>query len=696
MGKGYARYSGPLDEETGKTGDRPIDIGVYEYQYFSKFQTMEKIYVATEESGDKSGSSWANATSDLRGAIVGASNPTVNDGDRTVYVRDGEYSLPRLSAGAAYVLNMSDRELLSDGLTVKGSCTGVGEEQNFSNQSVIRNHENSEKAGTLLTVNSNDKYVRIEGFTFINDKDDGIGISANAGTGSFTLANSAMRGNSGSGLKISDNNSGKVLIYNTLFADGGTGLTGGDNNVTLVNTTFANNGTDMTGTPNVYNSVSWNNGTQNMSANTDNKLFVSFASEAEALTNNANIQSGPNFVDPLNKDIEQRDYHIRPSLTLLNAGANDNYVNHVLHQIGYEDANAIPETERDLGNNKRLTDNTIDIGAYEYEAPLQPIVYVKADLVSPTKDGRSWQTALDDLQGVADLVGIYASQHTDDNASGYVFVHNNVKNRTVSLTLPNTKVYGGMNDETSTASDVTEIVSELLSKRSGLIERASDARSTLTDVTVNASGAVVDGFEVSGNVNLGNGGYLSTSVVKEGSEISGTGTGEGILYNTLVYGDVQNVKAVNVTATGTITGSDGSGNNRASVTETNTYVTDDEWKYQLMEISDDIDGGKALDETNACIYFVGHSRDIAGNNRIRIPRKVDNGCFETWDINTGDGEIIATDYPHGKSVVYVREGNELSINGDVYNTASPFNPGVLLLEHQAGLRGNGNSVLCLM
>ena len=49
------------------------------------------------------------------------------------------------------------------------------------------------------------------------------------------------------------------------------------------------------------------------------------------------------------------------------------------------------------------------------------------------------------------------------------------------------------------------------------------------------------------------------------------------------------------------------------------------------------------------------------------------------------------DYPHGKSVVYVREGHELQLERD-YTASSPFNPGFLLLEHGAGLWGNGKRV----
>ena len=706
MGSGYNRYSGPLDDE-GNPDDKPIDIGLYEYQYKNNFQTMKAIYVATDEGdGDGSGRDWANATSDLRGAIAGASNPLDEPGARTIYVRDGVYELDRLSGGTAFTANLSNSDL-SDGLTIKGSCTGVGlgdeAQQDFSNQSVIRNHA-ATTTNQLMAVRANSgKYVRIEGFTFINESSGGTGIDAttNDANSTFILANSALR-QTATGVNISGN-TGSVLIYNTLFADGGTGLNvqSGAGNVTLVNTTFANNSVaDMNaGLSNVYNSVSWNNTVQKMQ-DTEGHSNKVFTFTGEATDNNADIQNGPNFVDPLNTDASLRDYHIRPSLTLLNKGDNALYAQHVLNN-----GNASLANEKDLGNNARVTDPSIDIGAYEYEAPLQPIVYVRADLSIQTPDGKSWDTALGDLQGAADLASIYA--HDDEKKTGYVFVDRSVKNADLRITLPRTKVYGGMNRETSDVvydengtidnDKVEQVVDYLLNERAGLIERTSTYRSTLNDVTVNAEGSVVDGFEVNGSAAVNNG-YLSTSVVNGNV----TGADGGILYNSLVYGNVSGVKTVNVTATasadgtadGTIDAAKGNANNRAGVTETNTYVTSDDWKYQLMETSRDIDGG-TLQDLQPYTDMVGHSRDIAGNKRIRVRDGVDKGCFETWNI-TADASVTDTDYPHGQSVVYVRagsgadaEGAELTVEKK-YTESSPFNPGVLLLEHRAGLRVKGN------
>ena len=687
----YLRYAGPLDEN-GKEMDKTIDIGVYEYQYELAFPKMDAIYVATIESGKGDGTNWANATSDIRGALVAMANPTgsqVNpyEKNKAVYIKAGEYSLPKLSAGTAFTVSMSTSDEFGESLTVKGSYNESGV-QDFSQPTIITTQEsNANETVRLMDVEANNKPVTIEGLTFINKNTTtagGTGMQAGTTGGKLTLKQVAFRGNKANGLDIVSGSSGNILLVNTLFADGGTGLNGADSRTTVVNATFANNNkVDLTtaalgNVPAVYNSVSWNNYTQNLTTDDTNNNVAINRNVA-----NDNVNEGPNFRDPNNADIYSRDYRIRPSVKLLNKGNKDNY----LGQVGISSF----DDETDLGNNARLVDTDIDVGAYEYEAPLQPIVYVKPDLTG-TADGKSWETALDDLQGAVDLAGLYA---LDNSKTGYVFVHGNYHDTgLLNLSLGNTKVYGGMNDERSTETGTEDIVSDLLGKRKGIIENSN--RSSLENVTISADG-VVDGFVVTGTATV-NSGALSTSVVN--NDVSGEA--DGLLYNSLVLGNVSDVKAVNVTATSMIADVTGNGNNRASVTKTNTYVTDDYWKYQLMETSEtstDIDPTDTRTDINDYMVKVGHERDLIGNKRIR--NIVDNGCFETWDICDGmtSGNVItSTDYPVGKSVVYVRKGQELKIENATDGTlvykdeASAFNPGFLLLEHQAGLRGNGNYI----
>ena len=669
----YVRYSGPRNENNNELC-KPIDIGLYEYQYVSNFSTMPAIYVATLSAGNGSGDSWANATDDLRGAIVGASNPTVQAGTRRIFVRDGKYTWSRLSAGSAYILNMSDNSL-SDSLILKGSCTGSGEQQDFSKPTVVRNDV---ETSILMSVTANGKDVVFEGFTFANhsasETAKGMEVSVQP-SGSLTLKNCGFRQNP-VGLNV-EGNSGPVLIYNTLFADGGTGLAA-DGNTTVVNATFAQNTTDLTGTPKgIYNSVAWKNGKQKLTTDTEKKNVA-----IPGTVDNDNVLEGPNFVDPDNADVMNRDYRIRPNLLLLNKGNKKHYTDYALG-LTAADA-AIPADEKDLANNARLTGDEIDVGAYEYEATLKPIVYVKADLTG-TADGNSWTTALGDLQGAVDLAGIYVNGNPGEHA--YVFVHNNYRDAgPLNLSMPGVKVYGGMNDETSAATDVSGIVSDLLTQRKGMLE--STGRSSLQDVTLGTD-VVVDGFVVKGAATVNNG-ILSTSILNGAV----AGQSDGVLYNSLALNGVSGVKAVNVTATGTIADVTGSGNNRTSVSETNAYVTDDYWKYQLME-TDDANLDKGTDSiTQTCIDKVGHSRDLIGNQRIR--NAVDNGCFETWNI-TGNYTITSADKPVGKSVVYVRKEQELQIqkaeDGSlVYPDGQYFSPGYLLLEHHAGLRGCGNYI----
>lgn len=667
----YLRYAGPLKED-GTSADKPIDIGLYEYQYEITFPQMDAIYVATVESGKADGSNWANATSDLRGALTAMANPTGGTvKDKAVYIKAGEYSLPRMSTGTAFTVSMGDTQY-GESLNVKGSYNESGV-QDFSKPTVITTQEsNADVTSLLMDVAANNKPVTIEGLTFINkNSNGGTGMQASTGGGKVTLKNAGFRGNKANGLNIVSGSSGKILLVNTLFADGGTGLNGADSRTTVVNATFANNKADITtsaSAPSVYNSVSWNNDTQNLTTDDYNKNVAITRGVA-----NDNVNEGPNFRDPDNADVYNRDYRIRPSVKLLNKGSNANYAEQALA------AETIPAEEKDLGNNQRVVDGSVDIGAYEYEAPLQPIVYVKADLTA-TADGKSWETALGDLQGAVDLAGLYALGHSGQN--GYVFVHGNYHDTgLLNMSLGNTKVYGSMNDERSAETETDRIVSDLLSKRKGMLIAAS--RSSLENVTIGADG-VIDGFEITGKPVV-NAGVLSTSIVNNGVE----GAAGGLLYNSLVLGSVNAVKAVNVTSAEAINGAAGSGNNRASVTETNSYVTDDYWEYQLMETSQDIDPTGNRTDINEYMMKVGHERDLIGNRRIR--NAVDNGCFETWNISS-DYAITADDYPVGRSVVYVRKGQELSVKAGVYPNGNAFNPGYLLLEHQAGLRGNGNYI----
>lgn len=708
----YNRYVGPKDEN-GNVAEKPIDIGMYEFQYVFKFTDFEEVYIGMEEKGNGDGSSWDNQSTDLRGAIIAMANPTgstttgsTTNSKRKVFVRGGTYYSPTYSSGDAFslIVNKAEKAKLIESIELVGGCTGSKntdgtEVQDFSKPSVLI--ENPAKVGettNLLNIVTNGKPVTISGFTFQNQSGVGVKAMVNLSTNNegslLKVHNSAFRKNKGTGMVVNndaatkDNESG-IKMWNVLFADGeGNGLKiKNSQSADITNATFANNkDTAVVGTQSVYNSVAWKNGTQNLK--TANRNIV-----IEKTIENGDVLNGPNFVDP-----EHGDYRIRPSLKLLDQGSNNKYKQNVgLKNIYKDESKKVLDfakmfaKEKDLGNTARLIGDSIDIGAYECDTKMIQIIYVKeGSAVAGT--GENWDSPTNDLQGAINLAELYANKHAGEY--GYVFVDRNLKADNVNISMPGVKMFGSMREETSSATGTENIVSDLLSQRKGIIE--SSTQSAINGLTLNNATTgtenrmcLVDGFKVSGNVSLQGNSMLSTSLLDANAKVSGDAS--GLLYNSLVLGTVKDVKSVNVTAASALPSPDGSAANRASVTTDNKYVKDEYWKYQLDETDKaNINANTDASKTQGCIDMVMHNHDLAGNQRIRD--KVDNGCFETWYL-TNDATANQDDYPHGKSVVYVMtEDKELKLDNTFYTETNPFSPGFLLLKHHAGLRGNNSYV----
>lgn len=643
----YYRYMGQKPLFGAAEQPKVIDIGLFEYQYKSAFQTMDRIYVDTQEHGDGSGDSWSNATSDLRGAIIALSDPTGGGTDKEIHIRGGEYPQSQLYVGGiAYQANMNGSNSNLNSLTIKGSYAENGF-QDFSQPTVFLPLQ-SKPVNTLFYAKTNGKTLNIEGITFSGALASGFSAENNGGT--VKLKNVALRKNK-TGADIQG--TGNTLIANTLFADGTVGLTAEGDNVTVVNATFANNRTAVSGTQSIYNTVAWNSG-EGVATDKTGKHNVNLGT-----VDNDDILNGPNFVDP-----ENGNYMIRPSISLLDVADAGQYNT----LIGADAVNS----DKDLADNARLTGEGLDIGAYEYNAALQGIIYVKSNVAQTDGSGSSWQNPIKDLQGAIDLASIYANKNKGENA--YVFVHRDVDASNVRVNMPGVKVYGGMNDETgNTATDIINARSSVL----------SDDMSVINGLTVNGKSSLVDGFSVSGDVNVTQG-MLSTSVVEENAEV---GT-DGIIYNSFVRGNVNGEgKAVNVTSPNALDVKE-----KINVFESaseNGYVTGkDIWNYQLKEDNPAIDSESNTDIASY-INLAGHSFDLSGAKRVR--NIVDAGCFETWNI-AANTTLSATEVPTENHVVYVRKGIELDIAEGLYPEGKNFNVGFLLLEHGAGLRGNGNSI----
>lgn len=505
-----SRYAGPTGPD-GKPMVKKIDIGVFEYQYPEKLSDRDIVYVATTESGKRDGSSWDNATSDLRGALNAMANATGGlKTEKEVHIKSGTYTMGNnlIVGDIAYQISMSgtDNTYVS-ALTVNGSYNESGI-QDFGQPTVLTG-SNGNNDVTLLSVATNGKPVNISGLSFQEAK---IGLNATTlGNGKLTLKNSAFRKTGEFGMKISDAANEGALIANTLFADGETGLNVvSGSQVKVVNATFANNNVaGINGSAEVYNSVAWNSGAAGFeSGESDgNKVLGDVA--------NTNLEEGPNFVDPSNTtDVLKRDYNIRPSFTLLNQGQNESYTSHVASDLG---------SEQDLAGKHRVVGERIDVGAYEYASELSQYIYVKQGVAGSDNSGSSWEHAMSDLQGAVDLATVYANTSSGNN--GYVFVHQNVEsNEQLHLPRGGVKVYGGMNTETVAEDNSVE---KVLMARSGLLETAD--RSALKGGVTVSGASVVDGFEVSGTSSVEGNGILGTSILTVGASIQ-VGT-NSILYN---------------------------------------------------------------------------------------------------------------------------------------------------------------------
>lgn len=708
--KEYYRYVGPKDEN-GNVAEKPIDIGMYEFQYVLKFTDLEKVYIGMTQEGEGDGSSWANQSTDLRGAIIAMANPSGNSSTgtgtgisskRQVFVRGGTYYSPTYSSGDAFSLyvNAADKAQYIESIELVGGCTGKKingkEEQDFSNPSVlVENPTKVNETKNLLNITTNGKPVTISGFTFTNmskKKDYGVGINAvnNLTADDNTAAtlkvhHCAFRYNYKAGMLAQNTDAKSALkLWNVLFDGNGDGIKiTGNGNPDITNATFVNNKGNAVSTKSVYNSVAWRNGTQDLNIKNSNVVIA-------ADIKNGDVLNGPNFVDP-----EHGDYRIRPSLQLLDQGNNEKYCQAVgLTEEGHEiDYPATLAAEKDLGNTARLIGDNIDIGAYECDTEMKSIIYVKSVLTNGT--GESWDNPTNDLQGAINLAELYANKNAGEY--GYVFVDRNLKADNVNISMPGVKMFGSMREETRSATGPENIVENLLSQRKGIIE--SSSQSTINGLTLNNATTgtdtrmcIVDGFKVSGNVSLQGNSMLSTSILDANAKV--TGDASGLLYNSLALGSVKDVKSVNVTASGELPETSSNAANRSSVTTYNKYVKDDYWKYQLDETDNtninQHDANVAENPTKDCTIQVMHDHDLAGNQRIR--GKVDNGCFETWYL-TNDATANKDDYPHGKSVVYVMtKDQELKLDNTFYKETNPFSPGFLLLKHHAGLRGNNSYV----
>ncbi len=360
------------------------------------------IYVNQNATGNNDGTSWSNAYTDLSSALeaAGANNE--------VWVAQGTY----------FPTTDGDREqsfVIADGAEVYGGFAGTETER--SQRDVLNNQvtlsgdigvqgDRADNSYNVVLIQNNPFPTVLDGFTILDGQADG---------GSFNEFNTFSRG---AGIHIdnsSDVNLSNLIIANNLADNGGGGIYQRSSNSNLNNIAFLNNidedisitdddsggafeSVDSTGT--VTNSLFVNNQAQEGSAvyissseerfnitnstfvgnaantgtiyvsgdipvNIENSIFASnptsdnsiVGGEQESITiNNSIVQGGFNGTgeniidaDPLFVDFNNNNYSLQEGSPAIDAGNNA----------------VIEGINTDLVGNPRITNDTVDIGAYE-------------------------------------------------------------------------------------------------------------------------------------------------------------------------------------------------------------------------------------------------------------------------------------------------------------------------------------------
>jgi len=564
LNKGNNTLYPGLDANTPELAGNPrlvgtaIDIGAYEYPYSVLPDANGIAYVRQVAQGKKDGSSWNDATNDLHNAIhagsvqkVFVATGTYNVGDNSFIMKNGVEIYGGFDP-ANGITTLAHSRIMPDPFNNYAGSVLNGQ----AARPVIWNVFTS---GTAL----NNTAV-LDGFTVFNGAyTNGAGIRNVYA--SPTLNHLVIRGNkaTAAGGGIYNQNSSPV-IANTVFQGNSVVSSSGDayggaiynisSSPVITNVTFVGNLAQRTGSgtengagiynlnssPKIYNSIFWNNmkmmtgetagaDIQHSGSGTvtlKNSITQNYSTGVAADNNKVNVN--PLFVNMSGS------YALQLTSPAIGAGSNALYT-------------GLNGTTKDLAGNPRLSSQTIDIGAYEYQlniTPVSGIVYVKP---SPAGNGSgsSWtnatnllQDAIDgtDVQKVLVAVGNY-------NVGSNSFIMKN-----------GVEIYGGFNPVGNTTDWDTRT---LPNKGMG-------------------DGSVLNGLNTRPLIWNDNNGLNNTAILDGFTLMNGTSTHGGAIYNRNTAPAFNNLVIRNNTAA---TSGGGIYNGNAPVKISNTTIKDNTAQY---------------------------------------------------------------------------------------------------------------------
>lgn len=277
--------------------------------------------------------------------------------------------------------------------------------------------------------------------------------------------------------------------------------------------------------------------------------------------------------NPTGRDLEGSTAYARRRSTLDGEGKTIYYWFHSVQH-----GNAIPlteahmrgtdahYTESELAFKPRLLNTGMERGAYECEAAVQRVLYVMSGS-SGRYDGTSWEDAfdIDQLQKAVDVASIY-SMTSPSQERAYVFVRANDYQHDVLHPRDGVSVFGGVNTNNEVVrdgdiyhdNDIAAYIHEMRATRSGIATQGM-MHNTLKGLVAdnnreNTSGFLLDGFWIQGGqsavspVQLTSANTIVRNAVITGNsvstaskpviELAGGTSGNALLYNTLVYGNM--------------------------------------------------------------------------------------------------------------------------------------------------------------
>ncbi len=414
--------------------DTTVDMGAYECQILQPVPDANGI-VYIRQGGTGDGSSWANATGYLQGAINAA-------GVTQVWVAKGTYQ-PR--SGQSFTMThgvaiyggfpdnddhagMNDRNWSAHVTTLKGN-----------GNSVVTNVENALTPADVL-----------DGFTITGGTTFQYGGGIFNYNASPVYANLVITGNTaytGGGIAIYEGAAPhliNVLISGNTAAAGGGGINA--SSPLLTNVTISGNTSsvgiggawvDVFGTAIIRNSIIYGGGVGGEQLNDIQNSLVQ--NQTDAAYTDAAHHNLPTDTDPLFTNPALGMYTLQPSSPAVNKGSNAFFAGLNAHT-------------KDLAGNPRVYDfpnsGVIDMGAYESQVvPPEPVIRVVYVRQGGTGDGSSWAQAMGDFQGaidVADVEQVWVAQGAYQPVSGRPFIMK--RGVTIYGGFPNDNDQAGMDD----------------------------------------------------------------------------------------------------------------------------------------------------------------------------------------------------------------------------------------------------------